>query len=295
MRKVIVGVALAMLLAVPGMAGRDGAQTAEERKKDAAAIRAHIDSIFQAYIAKDRDEIRATHAEDWRGFLRPSRSVIKGIEGYMEAAEAALSGPYGLSAYEFVEYDVVFYGDTGVVNYVAELVPGRGTRRPRIRVLDVYRQIGGEWIQVASQTAPHPDSLAAQRQRPAPVSEALRAEILNAREQLWQSWFGNREDLVQVVPAETIAINPDQEEWEGQKEILAAAAAFVARGSRLLGVEFPRTEIQLYGDVAILYSLYRLELEIEGQTVNPAGRATEVFVRREGRWVNPGWHLDSGK
>ena len=78
-------------------------QTAEERPDDAAAIQAHIDSIFQAYIRKDRDKIRATHSSDWRGFLRPSLAVIKGIDAYMLAAEAALSGPYGLAGYEFKE------------------------------------------------------------------------------------------------------------------------------------------------------------------------------------------------
>jgi len=28
-------------------------------------------------------------------------------------------------------------------------------------------------------------------------------------------------------------------------------------------------------------------------TMRQGGRATEVFVRQNGMWVNPGWHLDS--
>ena len=52
---------------------------------DAAAIRAHIESIFQAFIDGDIDKIHATHSEDWRGFLEGSRAPIKGIDDYMRA------------------------------------------------------------------------------------------------------------------------------------------------------------------------------------------------------------------
>jgi hypothetical protein len=50
-----------------------------------------------------------------------------------------------------------------------------------------------------------------------------------------------------------------------------------------------------YGFTAVVYSSYAYELEIGGQHHNQAGRVTEVFVRRKGQWVNPGWHMDSGK
>ena len=61
-------------------------------------------------------------------------------------------------------------------------------------------------------------------------------------------------------------------------------------------LEYPRTEIRLYGDVAILYTTYVFEVESpDGKRETSAGRGTEIFVRRNGRWVNPGWHLDSGK
>ena len=294
MRRLAPSIFLVFLL--PAIAAAAGApQMEEERSKDAAAIRAHIDSIFQAYINKDREVIRATHSEDWRGFLRPSREVIKGIEGYMQAAEAALSGPYGLSAYRFIEYDVVFYDDMAVVNYVAELTPRRLPIRPMIRVIDVYAKHRGHWMQVASQTAPHPDSLAAGRQQPFPVHGPLRQEILDAREDVWRAWFENGGDLKDLVPPDTLAINAGEEEWKNQQQILDSSAEFVAGGGKLLRLEFPRTEIQMYGDVAVLYSLFEMEMEVGGgQRIAQSGRATEIFVRREGRWVNPGWHLDSG-
>ena len=60
-------------------------------------------------------------------------------------------------------------------------------------------------------------------------------------------------------------------------------------------LEFPCVEIQSYGDVAVIYSLYTFETDAKGERNTSSGRATEVFVRKNGRWTNPGWHLDSGK
>ncbi len=283
-----------LVVATFAVAGKLAPQTADQRPEDTEAIRSHIDSIFQAYIGKDRQSIRATHSDEWRGFLRPSREVIKGIEGYMQAAEAALSGPYGLSGYRFIEYDTIFYGETAIVNYIAELVPRQSPFRPMIRVLDVYVRLDGHWNQVASQTAPHPDTLAAGRQRPAPVPDALRRQILDARQEVWQSWFMNGSRLAEVIPPELVAINNGDPEWKDRQAVLASAAAFSESGGKLLRLDFPKTEIQLYGDVAILYTLYELEFQVDGQATTMSGRGTEIFVRRDGDWVNSGWHLDSG-
>src|SRR5436853_7828948 len=59
--------------------------TSEGRDTDRAAIRAHIESICQAFIDGDIDKIYATHTEDWRGFLENTRVPIKGIDEYMKA------------------------------------------------------------------------------------------------------------------------------------------------------------------------------------------------------------------
>lgn len=129
-----------------------------------------------------------------------------------------------------------------------------------------------------------------------PVSPSLRQEILTAREAVWRAWFANDQARLEVViPAETLAINAGEEAWQGRAEVLESARAFAASGARLLRLEYPRTEIQLYGDVAILYTTYLFEVETEGQRQISSGRGTEIFVRRNGRWVNPGWHLDSGR
>jgi hypothetical protein len=37
-----------------------------------------------------------------------------------------------------------------------------------------------------------------------------------------------------------------------------------------------------------------LETQVDGKQSALSGRATEMFVYRRGKWVNVGWHLDSG-
>jgi hypothetical protein len=34
---------------------------------------------------------------------------------------------------------------------------------------------------------------------------------------------------------------------------------------------------------------------MHGKRSISSGRATEIFVRRDGRWTNPGWHTDAEK
>ena len=65
---------LAASLVSPGIA------QADDRAADRAAIRAHIDRVFQAFIHKDRAELRATHAQNWLGYLESSRKMISGID-----------------------------------------------------------------------------------------------------------------------------------------------------------------------------------------------------------------------
>jgi hypothetical protein len=65
-------------------------------------------------------------------------------------------------------------------------------------------------------------------------------------------------------------------------------------GVQLTRLEFPRTEIQLFGNTAILYYTYVMEQRLGDQAAIDAGRGTEIFVRRDGKWVDVGWHLDQG-
>ncbi len=56
----------------------------------------------------------------------------------------------------------------------------------------------------------------------------------------------------------------------------------------------PNIQTSPHGDVAILYSRYVVEYQVGDKTMEDAGRATEVFVKKNGRWIHPGWHLDAG-
>jgi hypothetical protein len=133
-------------------------------------------------------------------------------------------------------------------------------------------------------------------QLPQPVTPALRQELLAARRAVWQAWFANDQARLEaVIPEDTIDINAGEEAWVNRTAVLASAQAFAESGAELVRLEYPRTEIQLYGDVAILYTTYVFEVESEGERQTSAGRGTEIFVRRQGRWANSGWHLDSGR
>lgn len=59
-----------------------------DRNTDEKAIRNHIDKIIRAYIAKDRDTVKRTHSDNWRGFLSGSRTIIRGIDGYLSTVDA---------------------------------------------------------------------------------------------------------------------------------------------------------------------------------------------------------------
>lgn len=292
-------IAAAVAVLSLGASGPRDATADHDREADVAAIRAHIDSIFKAYMEGDRETIRATHSEDWRGFLSRSRSILRGIDDYMQTADVSLSRPRQMVGYEMIDYDTHFHGDLAVVPYVAALdIEIEGQRipfRPKLRVFDVYAKRDGHWIQVGSDTAPHPETQEAVRRLYWPADPATREKILADREAVWKAWFTHDEaELERLIPAETIAISAGREAWSKRDDVLASSRAFAEAGGKLRALEFPRTEIQRFGDVAVIYTSYSFTTEVDGEVATSSGRGTEIFVLRDGRWVNPGWHLDSG-
>ena len=286
------------------------AANAQERPADAAAIRAHIESIFQAFIDGDQDKIFATHSDDWRGFLEGSRAPIKGIDDYMRAngiewprpANAPKLTPYlpADTTYKVSDFDVHFYGpELGVASFFGEFQRKDGgttiTLR-RFRIMDVYAKRKGNWIQVASHTVIDPEWRAAQMSQPVTITPQIRQRILAAREAVWKAWFTNdRAALEKLIPEETIAIDTAGEGWADRTAVLAAAKRFVDGGGKLVRLEFPKTEIQVYGNTVLIYTTYVYETEVNGKRTSVSGRATEMFVRRGDDLVNVGWHMDSGK
>jgi ketosteroid isomerase-like protein len=121
-----------------------------------------------------------------------------------------------------------------------------------------------------------------------------RSEILRVRESVWRAWFANdTQTLQKLVPPDTIVITAAEDRWKTQAEVFQSAADFQKEGGKLIRLEFPRTEIQCFGEVVIVWSKYRLETETNGRRTLSSGRVTEVFVRRHEQWTNPGWHTAS--
>jgi ketosteroid isomerase-like protein len=271
----------------------------DDRAADREAIRAHIDSIFQAFIKKDAAALRATHAENWLGYLEGSPTMLKGIKDYMEWNQVDPKSPYGMKSYKMREFDMIFKGDAAFVCFVAdvELNTPNGPLHRALRISDFYTKPNGQWIQSGSDTALHQETMEERLQSPRPLDEQMKKRLLDAREAVWRAYFsGDRAALEKLIPEETVTIEAGEgNNWSNRQTVLDGSAQFAKSGGKLLKLEFPKTEIQVYGFTAVVYSNYAYELETGGQKINQAGRVTEVFVLRKGQWVNPGWHMDSGK
>ena len=270
----------------------------DDRAADREAIRAHIDSIFQAFIKKDVAALRATHAENWLGYLEGSRTMIRGVDGYMDWNYVDPKSPYGMKSYKMREFDMIFKGDAAFVCFVADVEANtpNGPYHRALRISDFYTKQNGQWIQNGSDTALHPESVEEQLQALRPLPDQMKKRLLDAREAVWRAFFaGDRATLEKLIPEETVAIEADDNNWSNRQTIFEGSAQFAKGGGKLVKLEFPRTEIQVYGFTAVVYSNYLYELEVGGQHINRSGRVTEVFVLRNGQWVNPGWHMDGGK
>ena len=80
------------------------------------------------------------------------------------------------------------------------------------------------------------------------------SEILKVRETVWRAWFADdTKTLKELVPSNTIVISAGEAKWKNQAEVFQSAAEFHAAGGTLIRIEFPRTEIQRYGEVAIIW------------------------------------------
>ena|GEM_PF-209162 len=283
--------------------------TAAEHPEDAAAIKAHIGSIFQAFIDRDIDKIRETHSEDWRGFLEGSRVPIRGIDEYMRAngiewplpanVPKPKPSPDPTRTYEMKDFDVLFYNpELALASFVGEFHRKNGdadTLQVRYRITDVYAKRQGKWIQVASHTVVDPAWRAETSSQPTAIGPRMRDQILAAREKVWKAYFENdRAALEKLIPEEVITIDPGTEQFSNKASVLAGAKQFADSGAKLVKLEFPRTEMQVYGNTVLIYTTFLYETEANGKKNTRTGRATEMFVWRGNDLVNVGWHLDAG-
>lgn len=272
-------------------------QTAASESKE---IVDHIHGLFQAYLRGDREAIRRGHTNDWRGFQIGSDHIVRGIDAYMEVADKVLGSIKGIR-YELVDTEVQVYGDVAVVFYVAKEQVRVGDAREQeiqLRSVDIYRREGGGWNQCGSNICfvPGKGLSPAGDDDDSEVTPDLRKELLEMRERLWRALFANDVETIRtMVPDDVIAIDAGVEAWADGSEVLRRSTEFAENGGKLVHLEFPDTRIQRYGDTVIMYTVYVYEIEKEGKRSKARGRVTEVFVRRDGRWLNTGWHMDSGQ
>jgi hypothetical protein len=120
-------------------------------------------------------------------------------------------------------------------------------------------------------------------------------EVLAVREAAWRAYFaGDEKTLQALLPAEFIGISMNDVPFADLATTLQGAREFKQKGGRLVKLAFPDTRSQRFGDVVVLYGRYEVVLFSDGAEHAMSGRLTETFVRRNSKWVHPGWHLDLG-
>ncbi|MBM4194861.1 MAG: nuclear transport factor 2 family protein [Gemmatimonadetes bacterium] len=128
------------------------------------------------------------------------------------------------------------------------------------------------------------------------VDGAFRADLFAARERIWRGWFANDTVvLAAMLPADFVGIGFGGGPFDTRETAMKGAADFAAAGGKLVSLAFADDRIQRIGDVTTLFSNYTMVFTVGKDSTTQAGRATEVFTKRGGRWINPAWHLDSGK
>jgi hypothetical protein len=124
---------------------------------------------------------------------------------------------------------------------------------------------------------------------------AQNPDLMRVQREVWEVFFAGDTARLRALTPGLIAIDGGSTTFSDQESMVRSSARFHAGGGRLVELTFPVLRVQRFGDVAIVYSKYRLVTVMGGDTSRQGGRATEVFVRQNGAWVNPGWHLDSGQ
>lgn len=132
-------------------------QSISSARADEDAIRDHVVSLFDAYLAGDLETLRSGRTTDWKGFQIRSTRLVRGIDDYMAELEKVIGG-LKVDRYEFLDFEVEVDGDLGIVYYLArdylsDAEQGDAGSAPKtvlIRSIDIYRRMDGSWVQVGS-------------------------------------------------------------------------------------------------------------------------------------------------
>src|SRR5260370_10040075 len=150
-------------------------------------------------------------------------------------------------------------GEAGFVRFVADVdsrTPSGAAHRT-LRIPDFYARRNGQWIQAGSDTEEHPESLQARirarMEEPQTLDEADKKHLLEARDAVWRAYFANdKPALEKLIPRELVTIEPEGNQFGSRDVVLAGSAQFAKSGAKLALLEFPNTEIQVYGITAII-------------------------------------------
>ena len=125
-----------------------------------------------------------------------------------------------------------------------------------------------------------------------PAAELTALEAV--RKAVWVNWFsGDTAGLRQVLGPELVAMNAGGSHWQSLGESIAASAKFKADGGKFVSVAFDSTLTHRAGETVVMFARYTIVTENAKRRTTRKGRASEVFVRTNGRWVHTSWHLDA--
>ena len=128
---------------------------------------------------------------------------------------------------------------------------------------------------------------------PVHAAEAIDPDVLAVREAAWKAWFGGDEAALRsMLPEDFLAIGWRGTEISDRDKVIATARDFKKSGGHLVSLSFPETRAQRIGDTVVLYGSYEVTFVAGGAESRVRGQLTEVFIKRDGRWLHPGWHLD---
>lgn len=86
------------------------------------------------------------------------------------------------------------------------------------------------------------------------------------------------DDAAETPAPDLITIEPGSTTFGTLQSNLDRSRSFAASGGKLTRLAFPSTEIQAYGNTAIIYTSYEMDLARGGQSHTERGMATEVFL-----------------
>jgi hypothetical protein len=125
-------------------------------------------------------------------------------------------------------------------------------------------------------------------------AEPIDPDVLALREAAWRAWFaGDEKALLSMLPEDFLGIGWSGTEISNRTEAIASSRGFKEAGGRLISLSFPETRAQRFGDTVVFYGSYEVTMAIGTKEEKVRGQLTEIFVKRDGKWFHPGWHLDS--